>query len=86
SVSQDISIEQARDAVAAAGFPEAVVQTAETADFTVRTSEITNDEEQQIEDELAAVGGEVDKIDDQLIGASLGQELRDKALIAFGVA
>lgn len=86
SVSKDISIDQARAAVADAGFAEAVVQTADTADFTVRTGEISNDEEQRIEDSLAAVGGDVTKEDDQLIGASLGDELRNKALIAFGVA
>nr|WP_300046942.1 protein translocase subunit SecD [uncultured Nocardioides sp.] len=86
SLSKDISVDQAREAVAAAGFPEAVVQTADTADFTVRTGEISNDEEQQIEQELAAVGGTVDKVDDQTIGASLGDQLRNNALIAFGVA
>jgi SecD/SecF fusion protein len=86
SVSQDVTIEEARTAVADAGFPEAVVQTADTADFTVRTGEISNEEEQRIEDELSAIGGEVTKIDDQQIGASLGEELRNNALIAFGVA
>jgi SecD/SecF fusion protein len=86
SVSQDVTIEEARTAVADAGFPEAVVQTADTADFTVRTGELSNDEEQRIEDELSAIGGEVSKIDDQQIGASLGEELRNNALIAFGVA
>ncbi|HEV2797617.1 MAG TPA: protein translocase subunit SecD, partial [Nocardioides sp.] len=88
SVSNDISIEQARTAVADAGFAEAVVQTADTGEtaFTVRTTDISNEEEQRIEDELAAVGGEVSKIDDQRIGASLGEELRNNALIAFGVA
>ncbi|MBD3923312.1 protein translocase subunit SecD [Nocardioides cavernae] len=86
SLSKDISVDQAREAVAAAGFPEAVVQTADTADFTVRTGEISNDEEQRIEEELAAVGGTVDKVDDQTIGASLGDQLRNNALIAFGVA
>ena len=87
SVSQNITVEQARAAVSDAGFSEAVVQTADTpADFTVRTGEINNDEEQRIEDELSAIGGDVQKIDDQLIGASLGEELRNNALIAFGVA
>jgi len=62
------------------------VQGADTADFTVRTGTISNEEEQQIEDALASIGGQVTKEDDQTIGASLGQELRDKALIAFGVA
>jgi len=86
SLSKDISVDQAREAVAAAGFPEAVVQTADTADFTVRTGEISNDEEQRIEEELTAVGGTVEKVDDQTIGASLGDQLRNNALIAFGVA
>ena len=86
SVSKDISVDTAREAVAAAGFPEAVVQTADTADFTVRVGQISNDEEQQIEDELSKVGGDVSKIDDQTIGSSLGKELRNNALIAFGVA
>ncbi len=86
SVSKDVSIDQARAAVSDAGFPEAVVQTADTADFTVRTGELSNDEEQQIESELAKVGGDVSKVDDQQIGASLGKELRNNALIAFGVA
>ncbi len=86
SVSKTISVDTARQAVADAGFPNAVVQTADTADFTVRTSTITNDEEQAIEAELAKVGGDVSKVDDQTIGASLGKELRNNALIAFGVA
>ena len=86
TVSQPVTVEQAREAVTEAGFSEAVVQTADTADFTVRTTDITNEEEQRIEDELAAVGGTVEKIDDQRIGASLGEELRNNALIAFGVA
>ncbi|WP_246210604.1 protein translocase subunit SecF [Nocardioides piscis] len=85
SVSKEVSIDDARAAVSDAGF-EAVVQEADTADFTIRTGEITDDEEQQIEDALREIGGEVTKEDDQTIGASLGQELRDKALIAFGIA
>ena len=87
SVSQEMTIEQAREAVSEAGFPEAVVQTADTADFTVRTGDISNEEEQRIENSLEENGaGTVEKIDDQRIGASLGEELRNNALIAFGVA
>ena len=86
SVTEDVSVEEARVAISDAGFPQAVVQGADTADFTVRTGEISNDEEQRIEDALSEIGGNVTKEDDQTIGASLGNELRDKALIAFGVA
>lgn len=86
SVSKTISVDDARAAIADAGFAEAVVQGADTADFTVRTGEISNDEEQKIEDALRTIGGDVEKIDDQTLSASLGQELRDKAIIAFGIA
>lgn len=86
TVNKDMTVDQAREAVAAAGFPEAVVQTADTADFTVRVGEVSEDEEQRIEDELASVGGDVSKVDDQQISASLGEQLRNNALIAFGVA
>ena len=86
SVSQTMTVDQAREAVADAGFSEAVVQTADTADFTVRVGEISNEQEQRIEAALSEVGGDVSKVDDQRIGASLGQELRDRALIAFGIA
>ena len=89
SVTNDISVDDAREAIADAGFGEAVVQGADDpADFTVRTGILENqlEDEQKIEDALASIGGGVEKIDDQTIGASLGQELRDKALIAFGIA
>ncbi len=82
----DVSVDDARQAIADAGFPDAVVQGADTADFTIRTGDITNAEEQQIEDALAAIGGEVTQVDSQRIGASLGNELRNKALLAFGIA
>ena len=86
STSQDVSVDEARDAIAGAGFADAVVQGADTADFTVRTGDITNEEEDRIEAALAEIGGDVTQEDSQRIGASLGSELRDKALIAFGIA
>jgi SecD/SecF fusion protein len=86
STSQEVSVDEAREAIANAGFPDAVVQGADTADFTVRTGDISNEEEDRIEAALAEIGGEVTQEDSQRIGASLGSELRDKALIAFGIA
>ncbi len=86
STERDVSVDEAREAIAAAGFPEAVVQGADTADFTVRTGDISNEEEDRIQAALTEIGGEVTQEDDQRIGASLGNELRDKALLAFGIA
>ncbi len=86
STSQEVSVDEAREAIAAAGFPEAIVQGADTADFTVRTGVLSDQDEDRIEQALSEIGGEVTKEDDQQIGPSLGEELRDKALLAFGIA
>ena len=86
STAREVSVDDARQAIADAGFPDAVVQGADTADFTVRTGDISNEEEDQIEAALAEIGGDVTQVDSQRIGASLGSELRDKALLAFGIA
>lgn len=90
TTAQPVSAEQARAAVAEAGFPRAVVQTTdadgEGEAITVRTGKLSNDEAVQVETALAEVGGGVTKQRDELIGPSLGQELRTKALIAFGIA
>ncbi|MGZ8744630.1 MAG: protein translocase subunit SecD [Nocardioides sp.] len=86
STEREVTVDQAREAIAEAGFPEAVVQGADTADFTVRLGDISNEEEDRIQAALEEIGGPVTQEDDQRIGASLGNELRDKALLAFGIA
>jgi len=90
STSEKIDVETARDAVSEAGFPRAVVQASSGQDgaenITVRLDAVSNDEAVEIQDAVAGVAGEVQKERDELIGPSLGKELRDKALIAFAIA
>ncbi|WP_254052095.1 protein translocase subunit SecD [Aeromicrobium sp. A1-2] len=90
STSQTVEVEKAREAVGEAGFPKAVVQSSSgdggAENITVRVDDITNDEAFKIETALAGVAGDVEKERDELIGPSLGKELRDKALIAFAIA
>jgi SecD/SecF fusion protein len=89
STTEEVGVEEARSAVADAGFPSAVVQASgsgDTASLTVRTSDVDNDEAAAIEQSLAEVAGAVTKERDELIGATLGEELRTKALIAFAIA
>ena len=52
----------------------------------MRVDDISNDEAFEIEEALAGISGGVEKERDELVGPSLGKELRDKALIAFGIA
>ena len=86
STNRPLDIDVAREAVSDAGFPRAVVQNSGEDDISVRTSDLTNEEEKRIQEALAAKGGGAEKIRDELIGPSLGSELRNKALIALGVA
>ncbi|WP_067462064.1 protein translocase subunit SecD [Actinomadura macra] len=86
STTRPVDIDAARSAVADAGFPRAVVQTSGEDGISVRTSDLDNAEEKRVHDALAAKGGGAVKQRDELIGPSLGSELRAKALIALGVA
>jgi len=90
STSQSVDPEDARVAVSDAGFPRAVVQESsgdgQNENITVRVEDITNDEAVQIEDAIGTLADDVAKERDELIGPSLGKELRNKALIAFAIA
>jgi SecD/SecF fusion protein len=90
STSATLSIDDARDVVSDAGFPRAVVQTSgsngDDENISVRTAEMTNDQEAEVRAALAERGGDVTKVRDELIGPSLGDELREKALLALGIA
>ena len=90
STSSTLDPETAREAVSDAGYPTAVVQSSSgdgaSENVTVRSSKLTNDEAFEIEQALGTVADDVTKERDELIGPSLGEELRNKALIAFAVA
>ncbi len=86
STARTIDVEQARAAVSDAGFPTAVVQTTDQGNISVRTGEISNQQQVEIQNAMSEVGGKTTKQRDELIGPSLGDELRNKALIAFGIA
>ncbi|EFF92122.1 conserved hypothetical protein [Streptomyces sp. e14] len=78
--------ERARTALADAGFPGAVVQTAGETGLTVRTGELTDARADAVTRTVGALGGGAEKVRDELIGPSLGEELRRGALISLGVA
>ena len=86
STTRVLTVDQARQAVADAGFPEAVVQEADDEKISVRTGQLSDDEAAEIEAAVAQAGGGAVKERDEKIGASLGDELRNKALLAFGIA
>jgi SecD/SecF fusion protein len=81
-----IAVDVARTAVADAGLPRAVVQTSGDNQITVRGSDLSDDAIQGLRADLGELGGGATLERDELIGPSLGDELRQKALIALGVA
>ncbi|WP_193776591.1 protein translocase subunit SecD [Streptomyces sp. E2N166] len=86
STATRVDADRARDALADAGFPRAVVQSSGDSDLTVRTEKLTNAEAETVTRAIGELGGETEKVRDELIGPSLGEELRKDALIALGLA
>ncbi|MFF3095796.1 protein translocase subunit SecD [Streptomyces cyaneofuscatus] len=86
STSRPVDVETARSTLADAGFNDAEITTAGDGDISVRTGKLDNDGEHALRTALATEGGETTKVRDELIGPSLGDELRRSALIALGVA
>ncbi|MFJ8046007.1 protein translocase subunit SecD [Kitasatospora sp. NPDC096147] len=83
---QRVDADAARAAVVEAGFPQAVVQSTGDTGVSVRIKETGDGEQQRIRAALTEVTGELSVERDELIGPSLGSELRRYALIAFGLA
>ena len=91
STTSSVSADKAREIVADAGVPEAVVQESTRAGednpvITVRAGEMSDAEVDEIQAGLAAEAGDAELLTDNEIAASLGDELRNKALLAFGIA
>ncbi len=86
STGQTVSVDDARAAVSDVGFPNAVVQESDNDKIAVRTGQISNQEQVEIREAIGDIAGGATTERDELIGPSLGDELRQKALIAFGIA
>jgi SecD/SecF fusion protein len=86
STAKQVDVDDARKAIGGAGFPTAVVQESGDNDITVRAGNLDDDGERKVRAALAGIGGDVERVNDEQIGPSLGNELRTKALIALAVA
>ena len=83
---QPVDVAQARGVVEDAGFPTAVVNLSNGEDLSVRTSNIDDKQVESIRSALAEVGGGATISSDELVGPTLGDELRTKAILALGIA
>jgi SecD/SecF fusion protein len=84
---QPVSVDAAREAVTTAGLTRAVVNESGAGNISVRSGSFDDAGEQRVRDALSGVGaGTVERVRDEKIGPSLGDELRQKALIALAIA
>ncbi|MQY11800.1 Protein translocase subunit SecDF [Streptomyces sp. RB5] len=81
-----VDVDRARDALADAGFPRAVVHSSGDSGLTVRTGNLTDSEASAVTRTVGALGGDTEAVRDERIGPSMGEELRRNALIALAVA
>ncbi|MEV5709157.1 protein translocase subunit SecD [Actinoallomurus sp. NPDC052274] len=86
STSRPVDADTARRVVSDAGFPHAVVQASGKDGVSVRTQNLSDQQERRIEAALRRDGGTVTKQRDEKVGPSMGSELRNKAVIALGAA
>ncbi|MFE5793262.1 protein translocase subunit SecD [Streptomyces sp. NPDC056503] len=88
AATRPVDADTARAAVAAAGFPDAVVQTTGDGgrDVTVRVGETDDSAQSRVTEALTEAVGPVTVERDDLVGPSLGGELRTHALLALGLA
>ncbi|MFI6942747.1 protein translocase subunit SecD [Streptomyces sp. NPDC050418] len=78
--------DRVRASLADAGFPHTVVQVSGDSGLTVRAGTLTDTEADEVTAAVREAADGADKVRDELIGPSLGQELRQGALIALAVA
>jgi SecD/SecF fusion protein len=83
---QTADLDLLRAEMASIGLPRAVVQLSGQGSVIVRTEQLTEAEESSVDEVVRGVATDAVKVRDQFIGPTLGVELRNKALIALGVA
>lgn len=83
---QSVEASKTRTELSEAGFPRAIVRVTGDGNTSVRIGRLTSAEEEEVSAAVSELGGKTTKVRDELVGPSLGQELRRKALMALGLA
>jgi len=86
STTQEVDLDQLRQDLADQGLPQALIQETGQGTIVIRTEELDPEREQVLEDTVAGIGGDVTLVRDQFVGPTLGEEIRNRALLALGLA
>ncbi|MFP3915735.1 MAG: protein translocase subunit SecD, partial [Actinomycetota bacterium] len=83
---QAVDLEELRSELAGEGMARALIQESGQGTVVIRTGELSEEQETALEGTLGEMGGELTLIRDQFVGPTLGEELRNRALTALGLA
>jgi SecD/SecF fusion protein len=86
STSQQVEVDELRSTLADNGLPRALIQESGQGTIVIRTEQLDSAQEDMVFGVMADAGGEVDVLRDQFVGPTLGNELRNRALLALGLA
>ena len=86
STTEQVDLEELRGDLADQGLARALIQETGQGNVVIRTEPLEPEQEQALEDTVAGLGGQVTVVRDQFVGPTLGQEIRNRALIALGLA
>ncbi len=86
ATTQPVDVEELRLALADQGLPRALIQETGDGNIVVRTEQLDEAQEQMVTDTVNGLGGDSDIVRDQFVGPTLGVEIRNRALIALGLA
>jgi SecD/SecF fusion protein len=81
-----VNVDELREGLADIGLPRALVQQSGTGNVSIRSGQMTEAKEAEVKAATEELGGSAEKVRDEFIGPSIGNELRKKALIALGLA
>ncbi|CAN5883297.1 protein translocase subunit SecD [soil metagenome] len=86
STERPVEIERLRAGLAGVDLPRALVQESGEGNVSIRSGQMTQEKEGEVKAVVEGLGGTAEKVRDEFIGPSIGNELRRKALIALGLA
>ena len=85
STARSADLDRIRSELASAGYPRAVVQESGDGNVSVRSGELSEDDETQVQRAIESVAGDAESVRDEFIGPTIGDELRRKAAIALAL-
>ena len=86
ATTEPVDIDQLRQDLADNGLSSSLIQGTGEGNIVIRSAELDPAQEQVLEETVAAIGGDVSVVREQFVGPTLGEEIRNRALIALGLA